>query len=474
MRDRGRKRYPEAALAAILLCMAAVAVTVWYLCGTAEDKIICFPQKFVESAKELKNPDRGFYRISTFWISDQPGEYAQQIQEITKEERDALVLVEICLQDYRDGEISPMGIDNIHVLFRSLIETGKRLIVRFLYDWDGENLEHEPESINVVLGHMEQLGPVILQYQEYIFTLQGAFVGNWGEGNGTRYSSNENMSQLMEKLCQVTEGRVPLAVRTPAQWRSITKSRSPLQKDSQWAKLGLFNDGIMGNESDYGTYGSNDGSDLTAAWTSDLELRFQESLCGYVLNGGEVIIDSPRNDFERALGQLKTMHITYLNRNYDQAVLDKWARTSYQGDGCFAGMDGRTYIERHLGYRLLIDYVEMGYDPGTKWVSIDVNLRNAGFAPIYSKPDLLLNLWNQEEGRQFVCRVDQSLQALTGGNREQDTVAVHADILSSALAQGEYRVYFSMTDPLTGKAVELANEGAPEELGWFVGTIQVK
>ena len=89
--------------------------------------------------------------------------------------------------------------------------------------------------------------------------------------------------------------------------------------------------------------------------------NFQEKLCSRVPNGGEVIIDNEYNDLECAIADLKTMHVTYLNQDYDAAVLEKWASSAVQTSDCFDGMEGLSYIERHLGYRLVLSDVFMQY-----------------------------------------------------------------------------------------------------------------
>ena len=64
---------------------------------------------------------------------------------------------------------------------------------------------------------------------------------------------------------------------------------------------------------------------------------------------GEVIVDNPYNNLENAIADLKTMHVSYLNEDYDRNVLDKWAATVVNTDDCYDGMDGWSYVERHLG-----------------------------------------------------------------------------------------------------------------------------
>ena len=127
----------------------------------------------------------------------------------------------------------------------------------------------------------------------------------------------------------------------------------------------------MGTE-DYGTYRTEDGSgaDSLGRWSLEEELDFQKDLCRYVPNGGEVINNNSYNDFENAVKGLAERHITYLNQDYDQAVLKKWEKETVTEVGCFYGMDGYTYIDRHLGYRLLITEAYLEYSQKRRSVSL--------------------------------------------------------------------------------------------------------
>lgn len=77
--------------------------------------------------------------------------------------------------------------------------------------------------------------------------------------------------------------------------------------------------------------------------------------------------------------------MTYLNRAYDQAVLEKWSKSVIKEDGCFNGMDGLTYIERRLGYRLAIVDAGLRYQSREDTLTAEVTLKNMGFAPLYKK-----------------------------------------------------------------------------------------
>ncbi len=146
--------------------------------------------------------------------------------------------------------------------------------------------------------------------------------------NGTKYTDPDSMRELAARLADVSDASTFLSVRTPAQWRKNHGEAAPdgWTENPLAKRLGLFNDGMLGSVSDYGTYSDNTRQDAGdfSAWTREEELAFQDVLCSSkVPSGGEVIVDNPYNDLENAIADLKTMHVSYLNEDYDRNVLDK-------------------------------------------------------------------------------------------------------------------------------------------------------
>ena len=281
-----------AVIVAVILSVLATAATA-FIYNRFHWGIETETVRFTESPKELDNPNQGFYYIYGFWIRDEETDYVQQVEEkFQKDTETALAMVQINLQEYRNGAISEQGLANIEALFEALEGVDKQLIVRFLYDWDGENEQYEPKSLDIILGHMSQLEDILKRHSSKIFVLQGLFIGNWGEMNGTRYSDMESMQTLAKRLASVTDDSTYLAVRMPAQWRQIIGSELLTEEtfayDPLAGRLGLFNDGMLGNEGDYGTYGTQSAGDagVFSCWTRGEELEFQEELCRRVPNGG--------------------------------------------------------------------------------------------------------------------------------------------------------------------------------------------
>lgn len=450
--------------------ISLLALILFFCGGVAEMRRVSIEtQLFTSSSRELRNPNRGGYHIYPVTITDEGADYDRIVGEYCRwDPNTTLALVQINLQNYREGGISRAGLENISALLDAWARSGKRMIVRFLYDLDGENLLHEPEELDTVLRHMEQTGPLLLRHAGAVFTLQGLFVGDWGELHHTKFSAGDDLRRLTRTLFRASGGGLYLAVRTPAQWRTIT--RQGTDRDLA-ARLGLFNDGLLGSDTDMGTYDmAGQGSERRRR---EEELAFQKELCTGVPNGGEVIADNPRNDFENAVRDLSAMRVTYLNQDYDQAVFDKWAAVTVSGRGCCDGLDGLSYIRRHLGYRLLITQADISQRIFQRKADVAVSFRNEGFAPLYVSPELKLTLRKEASGWTLSCPVEHRLGDLPGGEDAGRIGTARAAFSLEDLTAGVYRLYLDLRDPASGLPVLLANEQEREENGYFLGSVTI-
>lgn len=437
-------------LAAILVLILTAAVL--RFSADRIENVQFAPQIFTESNRELPSIDRGFYRSRAFSVRNEPQECPDYEGEAEKPQLEQL---QINLRRFSDGEITETGLENIEKLFSSL-SSGNRYIVRFVYDWDGRASWTEPTDLDIILTHMRQLAPILQKYRQNIFALQGLFVGNWGEMNGTPYTQPESMCALASELLENTQGMY-LSVRTPGQWRTIQEACG---EDAVTAKMGLFNDGLTGNATDCGTY---------SEANMEAELAFQEKLCRSVPNGGEAIRPCVYNDFENAVQHLRTLHITYLNAEYDQAVLDKWAAHTVSEPGCFDGMDGLTYMDRHLGYRYLLDGAGVEYCWLKNSLKVTASVKNVGFAPVYAEKPVTLTL--RGSSQTITLTPNGDLREAVGGNESEKPFHLTAELSVPELQDCCYDVYMQIWDPITDSPLELANEQTPEEWGFWLGQL---
>lgn len=459
-------------LLAVFLGLAAL-VLVFLLISMRGYQFRSVSASFTETAAYLPNPDRGFYDVHAFTIRPEPQTF--EMKDIPKNEANRLSQIQVNLRNFRFGAISEIGMQNITALFEELAKKDARYILRFLYDWNGKANETEPEELEIILTHMRQLSPLLKAYDNCIFLVQGLFIGNWGEMNGTPYTVPDSMKTLAGELLCLTGERTFLSVRTPAHWRTIIQLADveKMQSNPSALRIGLFNDGIMGNTGDCGTYvGSETAKNDTpfSSWCREDELAFQNQLCRMVPNGGEVILDNPLNDFENAVQTLQTMHVTYLNSEYDQQVLTKWAAATVSDGSCYDGMDGLTYIERHLGYRYLLDGAKLDYSYLRNRLSLTAFMKNVGFAPVYTEMPITVTLVSDAET--ISLTPDGDLRQAAGGTQWEEQLPICAEIALPNLKQTKYDVYIQIWDPIIDAPLELANEQQGMEYGYYLGSFR--
>lgn len=419
----------------------------------------------------LSNPYVGWYSLIGYTLSDSgiptvPSSY------LKADSPTELVLLEINLLNYADCDISQSGLSNLDLLLSRWSDTKKQLILRFVYDWDGNNLQTEPSSRRQIERHIEQIAPFINKYRNSVYILQGIFVGNWGEMNHSEYLSADDMTFLAQKLAALTDPSIFLAVRTPAQLRTILKTATPLTSTDAYSgslasRLGLYNDGMLGSATDTGTYGdsSSSTSDYTASWPRADELTFQNQLCNYVPNGGEVILPNSYNDLDEAVKTLSTTHVSYLNKDYDTDVLEiKWKNSTYSGsDPIWQGMNGYDYISGHLGYRYVLNASSFSHN------QLSVTIVNKGFSNCYRPVFASLTVASTDHSFQETISIDSDPRTWLSGK----SVTFQIPLDTSELKCASYTLSLRLTDTALNREILLASDLPHDTDGYQLGTLTV-
>lgn len=415
-----------------------------------------------ERAEVLQNPYCGFYSIYRFFAHGK-GEDIDgiPIDEVTVEKGQQLCLVEINLLYFNEGPLNKQALHIIRLIFQHFTRLKKQMIVRFLYDWEGRGILSEPKEMEIILEHMSQLSPLLKDFTDQIYILQGLFIGSWGEMHNSRYLGERHMSRLAKQMYDCSGPRTQIALRCPNFWRLLFKTYHPLERrvaftDIQKARFSLFNDGIMASETDFGTYGDRGSRDAVAygdKWDRRDELEFQNQLCKYVSNGGEVIQECVWNDAGPALDSLKQMRISYLHSKYDEKVLNKW-RLSNSGISStpWKNKTAFEYIEAHLGYRFTLQNIQIfPVQDKSGRVRVVVNITNQGFAPCYNEFEVKVVLRDTAFSKVFEYRIETDTRMWMPDER-----VVLETILPKA-EPGEYVLCMGIYDSRSKKFIEIAN-----------------
>lgn len=462
------------ALSLFLIVLLAIGI---FFCFRTQHSFDYKSAIYSESVLELDNPYIGWYQPYNYYLTDETPYDTSLISE--QEYGPGLVMLEFNLQHFSDAPVSDAGLEQLEDILDAWHSTGRQLIVRFLYDWDGNALEQEPANLSLILEHMSQTAEAVNRHSDCIHILQGIFVGSWGEMHSSNYMGEDDMLTLIRHLAAVTDPDIFLAVRTPEQWRTIVQSARPLSAEEAFngslaARLSLFNDGMMGSETDLGTYADSSlslpQSDFEKRFRQE-ELLFQEELCFYVPNGGEAVIDNPYNDFSSAVQDLARTHVSYLNNAYDEAVLTKWKEAVCRDTSPFAGMNGYDYISRHMGYRYVLRSSDITFpQPQAETASLSLTLENVGFSGSYRSFDISLTLYSTEKRKKYVVPIQTDTRFWNPGS----DIPLEASFETQQLGAGTYEIFLHISDPVSGFPVLLANEGADAEKGCHVGTLTIQ
>lgn len=422
----------------------------------------CLKQSsLVENTARLPNPAIGWYRIYHFPL-EVPAETQQSQWVLEDGEQLALLLVNIGA--FQRRELEDEALCNLRRGLSFFRQAGKELIVRGVYDSVGRGVESEPAQFERVRQHLRQLAGVIGEFQDTVFVYQGMLLGSWGEMHSSRFLSSPRMKTLLEILEKEIGPNPFLAVRRPMFYRMLRK-----RGQGEEARLGLYDDAIFGSDTDMGTFGweSADAVSWNGPWLPEQELAFEQQLCRRVPQGGEALLDpyGPPN-LTDAVSTLHKMHITYLNSQYDPALLEIWKKQRWCSRDVWNGATGYDYIGAHLGYRFCVRQAAIRKE--ADGLQIAVSLENVGFAPLYQPCELRL-LQITEAGEQHRIPLEGELRGLTAGER---LAAV------GVLREEKSRLYLGLYRKSDGRKICLGtdNPRQPEntkQYGLFLGTLEL-
>lgn len=395
-----------------------------------------------ESFLPLSNPWRGMYQLAKYLVEDDADSSEEAIltalDPIKKDTR--LILLEINIGKYRANCITAAGLSYISEIFKAYRRTNKQLIVRFLYDWDGNGLLNEPARFDVVLQHVKQVGSIMSSNANQILTHQGVLVGSWGEMHSSKFLSGRWLTAMISEFVDATQGKITISVRSPAYWRLCSGKATPSWFDVN--VLGIYNDGIFGSETDLGSYGYlslEDNPPLEGKLTREEELDFQGKVGLLAPIGGEVVFGKYYSEYENAIADLAKMHVSYMNRDYDEVVYTNWRNTKNE-----SGMSGYDYLETRIGYRYVIRKASVQRN------NLVITIENVGFAPIYTKLEAELVLRDDGDNESTIA-----LDADCRSWLPNKTISISAPL--PAIGKGVKNVSLRLVDPALTEEIQFAN-----------------
>lgn len=375
---------------------------------------------YIESTETINNPGAGY--TSTLWYNCKPGNTP------VKNPTGNIVLMFIDIGafssgingttdengNYTDGtdyELDNAFFEGLRGTFENCRQNGCTIAVRFRYDANGKD-NPEPESFDKVLGHISQIkqSGILEDYKDILMFVESGFVGKWGEQHGGKYVSLEYKARLLDAMLDCVPDPIPVTVRTPnivAAWAGVKQNeldKLVAEEGSKGARIGMYNDGYMGSDSDLGTFSNR-----------EIETNWMNHQMLHTYYGGEFSgnLDWAKkfNTYlpENAIPEMYKTHLSYINANIYQLYKDYTFSEQYDvenvDNSAYYGETVFKFVRDHLGYRFVLrdsklsESVEKGGE-----LKLDFTVENTGFAnPIRDqKAEIIL----EQDGNYVITQAD--------------------------------------------------------------------
>jgi hypothetical protein len=393
----------------------------------------------------LRNPERG-WRIETL-IAELPGapawgpayhlrgqvspEYSDEwwILDAQRYEAHGLTLAQTyCYLDAFVGKpISDEKLALLQQSFDRLREHGLKAVLRFAYERDTDR--RGGPTLADILGHLDQLAPLIRQNVDVIFVMQAGFVGAWGEWHSSTHGLENDHAALAAIIAKVLEVLPPdrmTQVRVPKYKRWVLSdprlggfaevTAQTAHTALPAARIGFHNDGFLAGPSHGGTWP--EPPHFGSPGNPEFDLMTRES--PYVAVDGELFwsdLGGVIDGLQAALG-LRLHHYTsfslahsFSEREGKPYSIDAWMQTPLTieqvreaklplSDGYFEDGAGhpvpRTqfeYLRDHLGYRLELQRAAFPRQirAGGQF-AVEVEVINRGFSTLHNPRPVLFVL----------------------------------------------------------------------------------
>lgn len=445
---------------------------------TTFGKIISYADVTEEDISVIKNPEGGFYKnveIELQQNSEDFDEFEKKIDEINENDKDvSLISLKLNLKNFvQKYEISEKKIEDINKYFSIIRENGYKVIFRVVYDSEGKQ-NPEPE-VDIILKQIEQLKNVYTLNKDIIFVVEAGFLGSNGEWKNGRYDGYaEERNKVIKKMIEVIPQEIQINFRKPSFITDYLESKNTVNSQNAYsseiiARLGLYNSGYLSSETDDDTYQRIDRTE---------NLKWQNLQTQYTIFGGSVRDwKSSYNDLENAINDMFSRHCTYLNKDDDKNVIEKWKSTVYTGnEELYNRKNGYIYIQNHLGYRLLLTNAEINGTEIGKNADVSITLKNIGFGNIIKEKKISLIYKNSTNTYEIETDID-----IRKNLQNQNYILKIDEILPENMEVGEYNVYLSIGEPYellkenSNYYIKLVNKNIWDEKikGNYIGKVEI-
>ena len=387
----------------------------------------------------LENFDRGFYTPQVLHLKpsgskpiEKPyGKLLHLRAEISEFSSRAWLGIEEAgdKKDTTWGKSQDLTEDALNVLqqtFDNIRDFGGRVIVRICYDpWYNGRSNVTPEH-EWVLKHVKQLAPVLSKNTDVIVALEMGMHGAYGEMHSDTSITYDRVAEAVNLMLRNTPPELKILTRTGnysakvlgfdnwgvdfhidgEKFKEIAKAKG----DTMY-RVGMFNDGYLGTQYDYGTWGADCKTSICreegVAWLEKYSINTPYGGEALTTASGYQVINTP--EFLAYEG-FRT-HTSYLNIQWNNNLIDNWKKTPFkQKDFDYDptrvdSLSGFKYINDHLGYRFVLRESWLSDTVGSDGIlRAKLRFQNVGFGNLtWNAPVRLAVLEDLEGSNLAMC-----------------------------------------------------------------------
>ena len=374
-------------------------------------------KNYSESSSDIKNPERGLYKMVEYKYHKRDGGYTSATTSLTDDydSSNTLVLTQFYLFDYVDSEhIDSNGKNYIRNVLSNVRNSGKKAIVRISYNNEHPSSYHQEPTLDHIKKHLQDLAPIFTDYEDIIYLVQAGFMGTYGEWYYTSYfgpssggvdytiennsvSGFSNRKAVLKAILDAVPSSRQVALRTPeykqcyvnpshvSSWTSLSGfGTEPVNR------LSFYDDAFLYNSEDMGTFHE--------PWQKEM----WEQQSAYLITGGEAPYSSKSPSqmdgytYNNVRSAIFNRHISYLHHdtghhtnpgstspNDGSLLMRHWHEQGWMPD-----------IKKWLGYRLSMENLKVtgtDFSSGST-LSVRLKIHNSGAAPVVNQRPMKLVL----------------------------------------------------------------------------------
>jgi hypothetical protein len=374
---------------------------------------------YTESTETINNPAMGY--TQTIWYTCKPND--TPVQNPTGN----LVLMFVDIgafssgvngttdsdENYTEGvdyDLDEAFFEGLRGTFENARKNGCTIALRFRYDAHGKS-NPEPSTFEQVLKHIQQIkdSNILEEYKDILAFVESGFVGQWGEQWGGKYVSLEYKAQVLDAMLDCVPDDIPVTVRTPntfAKWAGIEMSElADYQAEGDARRVGLYNDGYMGSDTDLGTFTYNREIETTWLGNQTTNTYYGGEFSGNLEWTKKYDTYLPEN----AIPEMYKTHLSYINSNIYSLYNDFTFSSDYDvpnvDNSAYYGETVFKFIRDHIGYRYVLRDSQLSTQVSQgETLNLNFTVENTGFANSIMKQKVEVIL--EKDGKYVTTQVD--------------------------------------------------------------------